>query len=48
VGVNRFFAKKLSICLVTYNAREETLACLRSLYAHPPKGAWEVILADNG
>jgi GT2 family glycosyltransferase len=38
----------LSICMVTFNALEETLVCLRSLYAHPPESEWEVLLADNG
>jgi GT2 family glycosyltransferase len=38
----------LSICMATYNAKAETLACLRSLSANPPTCAWEAILADNG
>ena len=27
---------ELSILIVSYNTREVTLDCLRSLYAHPP------------
>ena len=38
---------ELSILIVSYNTREVTLDCLRSLYAHPPAVPFEVILLDN-
>lgn len=37
----------LSIIIVSYNTRELTLDCLRSVYAHPPAVPFEVILLDN-
>jgi len=37
----------LSILIVSYNTREVTLDCLRSLYANPPAVTFEVILLDN-
>ena len=38
---------QLSIIIVSYNTRDLTLACLESLYAHPPSVPFEVILLDN-
>lgn len=38
----------LSIVLVTFNSRDDVLACLRSLYAAPPMLAYEVVVIDNG
>jgi N-acetylglucosaminyl-diphospho-decaprenol L-rhamnosyltransferase len=37
----------LSIIVISYNTRDITLDCLRSLYAHPPAVPFEVILLDN-
>ena len=37
----------LSIIVVNYNTREITLDCLRSVYQHPPKVPFELILLDN-
>ncbi len=37
----------LSIIIVSYNSRDITLACLESVYAHPPEVPFEVILIDN-
>ncbi len=37
----------LSILIVSYNTRRLTLACLRSLALHPPRGRHEVIVVDN-
>ncbi|WP_414902095.1 glycosyltransferase family 2 protein [Sphingomonas flavalba] len=37
----------LSIIIVSYGTRDDTLACLASLYAHPPAVPFEVILFDN-
>ena len=38
---------KCAIIIVNYNTTEDTLECLRSLSAHPPKCEYEIILADN-
>lgn len=37
----------LSIIIVSYNTREVTLDCVRSVFAHPPAVPFEVILIDN-
>lgn len=37
----------LSIIIVGYNCANEILVCLRSIYAHPPTGGFEVIYVDN-
>jgi N-acetylglucosaminyl-diphospho-decaprenol L-rhamnosyltransferase len=37
----------LSILIVSYNTREITLACLASVFAHPPTVSHEVIVLDN-
>ncbi|HTV01875.1 MAG TPA: glycosyltransferase family 2 protein [Luteitalea sp.] len=37
----------LSIVIVTFNAREDALACLASVYAHPPDRPWDVVVVDN-
>lgn len=37
----------VSIVIVTFNAREDALACLASVHAHPPGRAWDVIVVDN-
>ncbi|MCK5430260.1 MAG: glycosyltransferase, partial [Anaerolineales bacterium] len=37
----------LSICIVTYQARDYLQACLRSVYENPPDGKYEVIIVDN-
>jgi hypothetical protein len=37
----------LSILIVSYNTREQTLACLDSIFRQTPAGAVEVIVVDN-
>src|SRR5688500_18347804 len=37
----------LSILIVSYNTREETLACLESVYAQTRDVSFEVIVVDN-
>ncbi len=37
----------LSICIVTYQARDYLQACLRSVYENPPDGKYEVVIVDN-
>jgi N-acetylglucosaminyl-diphospho-decaprenol L-rhamnosyltransferase len=37
----------VSIVIVTFNAREDALACLASVHAHPPARPWEAIVVDN-
>lgn len=37
-----------SICVVSFNTREMTLACLRSIVAQTAACAYEVIIVDNG
>jgi N-acetylglucosaminyl-diphospho-decaprenol L-rhamnosyltransferase len=38
----------LSVCILSWNTRELTLACLRSLQADTPRRPREVIVVDNG
>lgn len=38
---------ELSICIVTYQAREYLRGCLNSIRTHPPAVSYEVILSDN-
>jgi N-acetylglucosaminyl-diphospho-decaprenol L-rhamnosyltransferase len=38
----------VSVVIVTWNAGEKLLACLRSLQENPPSVAWEAIVVDNG
>jgi GT2 family glycosyltransferase len=40
-------AASLAIIVVTLNAREDALACLASVHAHPPARAWEMVVVDN-
>jgi GT2 family glycosyltransferase len=40
-------AASLAIIVVTFNAREDALACLASVHAHPPARAWEMVVVDN-
>ncbi len=37
----------ISIVVVTFNAREDALACLASVHAHPPRRAWDLVVVDN-
>ncbi len=37
----------LSIVIVTFNARDDALACLESVHAHPPGREWDVVVVDN-
>lgn len=37
----------VSIVIVTFNARDDALACLASLHAAPPQRAWDLIVVDN-
>ncbi len=37
----------VAVLIVSYNTRERTLACVRSLLAHPPAPATEVVVVDN-
>ena len=37
----------LSICLVTFQARQYLRECLRSIYAAPPQVSFEIIVVDN-
>lgn len=41
-------ATSLSICIVTYQAREYLEQCLRSIESNPPGRDFEVIVVDNG
>ncbi len=38
----------ISICIVSYQTRQYLSRCLKSIYAHPPRRSFEVIIADNG
>jgi GT2 family glycosyltransferase len=38
----------LSICIVNYQAVDYLRSCLRSIFANPPKGNYEIIVVDNG
>jgi GT2 family glycosyltransferase len=40
-------AVNLSICIVTYQARDYLRACLLSIYEHPPPQSFEIIVVDN-
>lgn len=40
-------ALSLSICIVNYQAREYLRNCLRSIFANPPQGEFEIIVVDN-
>jgi GT2 family glycosyltransferase len=37
----------LSICIVTYQARDLLQDCLESIYQHPPACSFEIIVVDN-
>ena len=37
----------LSILIVNWNTRDLLVSCLKSIYLHPPSGAFEVIVVDN-
>jgi len=39
---------KLSIIIVNFETPEYTLDAVRSIYQHPPKQSYEIILIDNG
>ncbi|MCX6026986.1 MAG: glycosyltransferase family 2 protein [Chloroflexi bacterium] len=38
---------ELSVILVTHQSREVLADCLRSIAAHPPPGAYEILVVDN-
>jgi GT2 family glycosyltransferase len=38
---------EVSFCVVNTNARELLLACLESIFAHPPSSDFEVLVLDN-
>lgn len=38
---------KLSIIIVSYNTKNLTLDCIRSIFSNPPKSKFEVIVVDN-
>ena len=38
---------ELTIVIVSFNARADLQACLRSLEAHPPSSAHEIVVVDN-
>jgi len=38
---------KLSVIIVSWNVRDDVLACLESLYKNPPSRASEIIVVDN-
>lgn len=37
----------LSLCIVTYQSRDYLADCLRTVYQHPPRRPFEVIVVDN-
>ena len=37
----------ISIVIVTFNARDDALACLASVYADPPARSWDIVVVDN-
>ena len=37
----------LSIVIVTFNARDDALACLASVHSHPPDRSWDIVVVDN-
>ena len=39
---------ELSIIVVSWNTKELLAQCLASIYRHPPRGSYEVIVVDNG
>ena len=39
---------ELSICILTYNSKSYLRDCLDSIRTFPPKGEYEIIVADNG
>jgi len=41
-------AVDVSICIVTFQTRDYLQKCLESIERHPPSGAYEIILVDNG
>lgn len=38
---------EVAVLIVSYNTRERTLACVRSVLAHPPAVATEIVVVDN-
>jgi N-acetylglucosaminyl-diphospho-decaprenol L-rhamnosyltransferase len=46
-GVQDAFPRALDIIIVTYNAREDVLACLESLHMNPPDRPWQLYVVDN-
>jgi GT2 family glycosyltransferase len=40
-------AATVAVLIVSYNTRERTLACVRSVLAHPPAAATEIVVVDN-
>jgi GT2 family glycosyltransferase len=38
---------EVAVVIVSFNTRERTLACVRSVLAHPPSSSTEVIVVDN-
>ena len=38
---------ELSICILTYNSKSYLRDCLDSFALFPPKGEYEIIVADN-
>ncbi len=40
-------AGDLSICIVSWNVRDDLMRCLDSLYKDPQAGDWQVIVVDN-
>lgn len=38
---------EVAVVVVSYNTRERTLACVRSVLAHPPAAATEIVVVDN-
>ena len=39
---------QISVVMVSWNCRDEVLACLDSIQRHPPACPWEVVVVDNG
>lgn len=38
---------EVAVLIVSYNTRERTLECVRSVLAHPPAAATEIVVVDN-
>ncbi|WP_309707828.1 glycosyltransferase family 2 protein [Pseudolysinimonas sp.] len=38
---------EVAVLIVSYNTRDRTLACVRSVLAHPPAAATEIVVVDN-